>query len=556
MDTPWEDLPEEVRDTFLYGTNGERIYVSYRNRYGRKRSYMTRFEGIVNNLERRYRETDSDYSREKIEEYMTMRPCPDCKRGAAAARVAGGQGRRPGHQRVHARCRRGGRSSGSTSLELSDTERQIARLILREIDERLRFLDNVGVGYLSLERAAATLSGGEAQRIRLATQIGSSLVGRALHPRRAVDRPAPARQRAADRHARAAARPRQHGHRRRARRGHDARRRPPRGPRPGRRRARRPAGGARARPRRSRRSPRRSPGQFLAGKRRSRCRGSGGAPSGLRRDRGRVPAQPAEHRRQGPAGRVLLRHGRVRARASPRSSTRCSTRRWPTGCTGPSSGRARTGASTAWTRSTRSSTSTSRRSGARRARTRPPTSGCSTTSASCSRAPRRRGRAATSRAGSRSTSRAGAARSAAATARSRSRCTSCRTCTCRASSATASATTARRSRCASRARRSPTCSTMTVEEARRLLPPHPEDQAPHRGAARRGARLHPARPAGDHAVGRRGSARQAGQRAVEGRDGPDALHPRRADHGPALRRRPAAARDARPAGRRRATPWS
>src|SRR5919202_304297 len=78
MDTAWEDLPEEVRNCFLYGTDGERVYVSYRNRYGRKRSYMTRFEGIVPNLERRYRETDSDYSREKIEEYMTMRPCPEC----------------------------------------------------------------------------------------------------------------------------------------------------------------------------------------------------------------------------------------------------------------------------------------------------------------------------------------------------------------------------------------------------------------------------------------------------------------------------------------------
>jgi excinuclease ABC subunit A len=79
MDTPWEDLPESVRHCFLYGTNGDKIYVSYRNRYGRRRSYMTTFEGIVRNLERRYRETDSDWSREKIEEYMTLRPCPECK---------------------------------------------------------------------------------------------------------------------------------------------------------------------------------------------------------------------------------------------------------------------------------------------------------------------------------------------------------------------------------------------------------------------------------------------------------------------------------------------
>ncbi len=176
MDTPWEDLSEEVRQTFLHGTNGERIYVSYRNRYGRKRSYMTRFEGIVNNLERRYRETDSEWSREKIEEYMSVRPCPEChgarlRPESLAVQVAG----LGIHQLTGMSARRAIEWFGS--LDLTDTERQIARLILREIDERLRFLDNVGVGYLSLERAAATLSGGEAQRIRLATQIGSSLVG-------------------------------------------------------------------------------------------------------------------------------------------------------------------------------------------------------------------------------------------------------------------------------------------------------------------------------------------------------------------------------------------
>ena len=78
MDTPWYDLPEEAQDTFLFGTNGDRLYISYRNRYGRRRSYTTSFEGIVNNLERRYRETDSEYVREKMEEYMSVRPCPDC----------------------------------------------------------------------------------------------------------------------------------------------------------------------------------------------------------------------------------------------------------------------------------------------------------------------------------------------------------------------------------------------------------------------------------------------------------------------------------------------
>jgi excinuclease ABC subunit A len=176
LDTPWEDLEEDAQDCFLFGTNGDRIYVSYRNRYGRRRSYTTSFEGIVPNLERRYKETDSDYVREKIEEYMSVVPCPDCDgarlRPESLAVKVGGLG-------IHEVTRKSARHAIGwfEELELTDTERQIARLILREIDERLRFLDNVGVGYLSLERAAATLSGGEAQRIRLATQIGSSLVG-------------------------------------------------------------------------------------------------------------------------------------------------------------------------------------------------------------------------------------------------------------------------------------------------------------------------------------------------------------------------------------------
>ncbi len=176
METPWEELPEEVQECFLHGTNGDRIYISYRNRYGRKRSYTTSFEGIVPNLERRYRETDSEYSREKIEEYMSVRPCPECKgarlRPESLSVLVGGLG-------IHELTRMSARRAIEwfEALELSDTERQIARLVLREIDERLRFLDSVGVGYLSLERAAGTLSGGEAQRIRLATQIGSSLVG-------------------------------------------------------------------------------------------------------------------------------------------------------------------------------------------------------------------------------------------------------------------------------------------------------------------------------------------------------------------------------------------
>ncbi len=176
LDTPWQDLPSESQEFFLYGTNGERVQVSYRNRFGRRRSYATHFEGIVPNLERRYRETDSDYSREKIEEYMTLRPCPDCKgarlRPESRAVLVSGMAI---HEFAGMAARRA--LSWIGELELNEHDRRIARLVLREIEERLRFLENVGVGYLSMDRAAATLSGGEAQRIRLATQIGSSLVG-------------------------------------------------------------------------------------------------------------------------------------------------------------------------------------------------------------------------------------------------------------------------------------------------------------------------------------------------------------------------------------------
>jgi excinuclease ABC subunit A len=176
LEAPWQTLDEAARELFLYGTNGDRIQVSYRNRYGRRRSYATRFEGIVPNLERRYKETESDLSREKIEEYMSLVPCPACKgarlKPESRAVLVGGVAI---HEFTSLSVKRA--LQWLAEVQLSETERHIARLIIREIDERLRFLDNVGIGYLSMDRAAATLSGGEAQRIRLATQIGSALVG-------------------------------------------------------------------------------------------------------------------------------------------------------------------------------------------------------------------------------------------------------------------------------------------------------------------------------------------------------------------------------------------
>ena len=175
LDSPWEDLPPEHQNLFLQGTK-EPLAITYRNRFGRRRSYSTRFAGIIANLEKRYRETESEGVKEKLEEYMSLRPCPVCGgarlRPESRAVLVGGT-------RIEDFCALSARRAIEwlDEVELSETDRHVARLILREISERLQFLENVGIGYLSMDRSSATLSGGEAQRIRLATQIGSSLVG-------------------------------------------------------------------------------------------------------------------------------------------------------------------------------------------------------------------------------------------------------------------------------------------------------------------------------------------------------------------------------------------
>jgi excinuclease ABC subunit A len=175
-DTPWDELAEEQRGLFLYGTKGERVYVQYRNRMGRRRSYMLAFEGIVPSLDRRYKETDSGQQRERIEEYMSFRPCPVCKGARLKPEVlAVTIGGRSIHEFTRMSVTRA--LEFLDRLDLTETEKLIGHRIVKEIRERLTFLDNVGVGYLQLDRASATLSGGEAQRLRLATQIGSQLVG-------------------------------------------------------------------------------------------------------------------------------------------------------------------------------------------------------------------------------------------------------------------------------------------------------------------------------------------------------------------------------------------
>ncbi len=175
LDAPFKELSAEAKKVILYGTGSERIHVEYHKEFG-EGSYDSPFEGVIPNLERRYRETQSDFMKREIEEYMANIPCPDCngkrlKKESLSVTVGGMNIAEISDMTVrHAREKLG-------SLKLTQTEELIARQILKEIDSRLGFLISVGLDYLTLSRMAGTLSGGEAQRIRLATQIGSSLVG-------------------------------------------------------------------------------------------------------------------------------------------------------------------------------------------------------------------------------------------------------------------------------------------------------------------------------------------------------------------------------------------
>jgi len=175
MDTPVQDLPKKDIDIILHGT-GDLIKFHYQNDFGQVRESNIRFEGVIRNVERRFQETSSDYIREQMEKYMAQQPCPRCKghrlkEESLAVKIEGRHiSEITGLSVVEA-------DQFFSKLTLSDKEMQIAKLILREIEERLGFLVNVGLDYLTLSRAAGTLSGGEAQRIRLATQIGSRLTG-------------------------------------------------------------------------------------------------------------------------------------------------------------------------------------------------------------------------------------------------------------------------------------------------------------------------------------------------------------------------------------------
>ena len=213
MDTPIRDLKPDQIQKILYGSGSERIVMLYQSKSGRSREYRAHYEGIIPNLERRFKETDSEFIREELQRYMAPRPCPTCggarlKPETLAVTIAGRnirevvdysvlkarefftalEERVPYGERLngHVATPRGRRGAAAEAtdpfaaertLTLTDREFTIARQILKEIRERLRFLVDVGLDYLTLSRTAATLSGGEAQRIRLATQIGSGLMG-------------------------------------------------------------------------------------------------------------------------------------------------------------------------------------------------------------------------------------------------------------------------------------------------------------------------------------------------------------------------------------------
>ncbi|MTD57371.1 excinuclease ABC subunit UvrA [Amycolatopsis pithecellobii] len=180
MDTPWRTLPAKVQKAVLHGVN-EQVHVRYRNRYGRQRSYYANFEGVIPFLERRLEQTDSEQMRERYEGYMREVPCPACQGARLKPEILAVtlEHAEQGDRSIAEVCALSIEEASGflDGLRLDSRQSMIAGAVLKEIQARLRFLLDVGLNYLSLDRASATLSGGEAQRIRLATQIGSGLVG-------------------------------------------------------------------------------------------------------------------------------------------------------------------------------------------------------------------------------------------------------------------------------------------------------------------------------------------------------------------------------------------
>ncbi len=176
INTPLKDIPKKAQDALFYGTKGEPIRLVRQGEYQNGKIYYAEFEGIINNLERRYKETKSDYSRNEIEAYMIESPCPECKGArlspeALSVTVGGKNIDEISHLPVAKLI------EFLNGLEFDTFKTQVSEPIIKELISRLNFLESVGLGYLTMSRSAGTLSGGESQRIRLATQIGSSLMG-------------------------------------------------------------------------------------------------------------------------------------------------------------------------------------------------------------------------------------------------------------------------------------------------------------------------------------------------------------------------------------------
>lgn len=175
LDTPFKEIPKDGADAIMYGTKGEKIKLTRKNEYG-SGSYMTTFEGIANNIERRYKETSSDWSRADLEQFMSTVKCPDChgarlRKESLCVTVGGINIDEFANKSVVKAI------EFLDNIELSPRDQMVSKLVIKEIRDRMNFLKSVGLGYLTLARSSASLSGGESQRIRLATQIGSSLVG-------------------------------------------------------------------------------------------------------------------------------------------------------------------------------------------------------------------------------------------------------------------------------------------------------------------------------------------------------------------------------------------
>ena len=310
LDAPWSKLSAKQQKVILEGTGGK-VTVKYRNRYGRERQYSTDYEGVIPWIKRRHEGSESEWSREQYEGYMREVPCTACNgarlKPASLAVCVGGRN-------IAEICELSIADSAKflAALELSERDRMIAERVTKEINARLGFLLDVGLDYLTLSRSAGTLAGGEAQRIRLASQIGSGLVGTLY----VLDEPSIGlhqrdNRRLIDTLTRLP-RPRQHRHRRRTRRGDDPRERLD-----GRHRA--GCGRARRRDRLQRTGRRDHQGVQVDHRqvpRRPRAHpGAGGAPAVDRRDPRdprRQAAQPARHRRGNSARQLRRRHRGVR----------------------------------------------------------------------------------------------------------------------------------------------------------------------------------------------------------------------------------------------------